>query len=575
DVCPRPPAKSHAGQCTEGAVRLHHLKRHVKCDETKPACNRCIKWQGFCDGYSNRAQIKIEKGDDVVSKPKAPKSKPISAAANSIALAKPLGMRIQPGMPGSVFAHECEKKYFDTWLGLAENIGGGWFDANLLSRTIPQLSHEDTAVKYAAMAIGALASAQASRGPARLCDTPLMLDTKPHYKNALTYYGQAMHQLGRQASRTQAGKESYIRSAVIACLLFVCFETLHGNQSGAVQHIKHGLTIVQQFLERHKDAANGNEGAPADSPSPLVLEDEILQVFQRLEFQSWTTAIMARDRKGATLPFKVPENRTPEDIPPIFSDLEEARRWWDLVQHWVLFFHRTIADDWSTKRAEVAEVDPERAHWLDISDMPSTIELRPRYLAILERWYSSFLPLYARILADRITNQRPYYQALSLLLQFHISWISTRAGCFSEYATMYAMTPKFKEIVRLCRILLPMQQKVNGAEVFTMDNGPTMALFIASTKCRDPDVREQALALLHQYPRRDGFWDTRMTTTIAELNRIIEVENMSEGSLPDQWARLRQRSATLSDRAPEAYVRYYAMDKDTNQWVTREATVKY
>ncbi len=26
-------------------------KRHVKCDETKPSCLRCVKWKGKCDGY--------------------------------------------------------------------------------------------------------------------------------------------------------------------------------------------------------------------------------------------------------------------------------------------------------------------------------------------------------------------------------------------------------------------------------------------------------------------------------------------------------------------------------------------
>jgi hypothetical protein len=26
-------------------------RRHVKCDEAKPACQRCLKWQGTCEGY--------------------------------------------------------------------------------------------------------------------------------------------------------------------------------------------------------------------------------------------------------------------------------------------------------------------------------------------------------------------------------------------------------------------------------------------------------------------------------------------------------------------------------------------
>jgi hypothetical protein len=466
---------------------------------------------------------------------------------------------------------------------MAENIGGEWFTSNLFTKTIPQLAHQDAALRHAMMAIGAMANAVAPTFLPGACSGPTHVG--PHYKNALSYYGQAL----RLVRLHQGPSDSQLRSALIACLLFVCFETLHGHREAALHHINHGMMIVEQFL-RLKEANKQSimdSSKPAtppatqtlppidtaspvaddrpiiamdsESPSPEGLDEEIIQVFQRLDFQSWSTAIVVPTRRAPRLGVRSTGMHDVHSIPTSFHSLQEARRWWDLVQHWILHFPRTIVDE----MASLTLSDPERANsLLDYCDLPGVDLRRAEYLACLEKWNAAFWPLYVNARADSRSNPDNYYRAASLRLQYQIAWISTRAICFSDYESMYNLTPHFRELNRLGAILLPAQSRLRGGgmEIFTLDNGPTMALFVTATKCRVEEVREEAIALMKKYPRRDGFWDSRCAVLIAELNRQIEEANMQDGTLAEQWWRLRQREAVFDPSGTAAKIRYYKKD---------------
>ncbi len=124
------------------------------------------------------------------------------------------------------------------------------------------------------------------------------------------------------------------------------------------------------------------------------------------------------------------------------------------MQHWVLQFSRTLVDELEILRESVAAVDPEAADNLDFGDAPNIAGLRIRYLAILEKWHATFLPLYRRARAAKRIDEHAYNKSVYLLQQFHISWIRVRALCFTEYSTIYALTPRFLEVVHLGAELL-------------------------------------------------------------------------------------------------------------------------
>ncbi|KAG7133425.1 hypothetical protein HYQ46_009295 [Verticillium longisporum] len=138
------------------------------------------------------------------------------------------------------------------------------------------------------------------------------------------------------------------------------------------------------------------------------------------------------------------------------------------------------------------------------------------------------------------------------------------------------MTPIYSEIVSLSSEILPRQRDMFGAvtqgDIFSMDAAVTFPLFQASMRCRDANVREAAMRLLQENPRRDGMWDSRMFEALVVQNRTLEVENAREGSLDEQWSRLQQRRAHLDE---EGTLKTIALLKDVaaGKWTLQQEAV--
>ncbi len=61
---------------------------------------------------------------------------------------------------------------------------------------------------------------------------------------------------------------------------------------------------------------------------------------------------------------------------------------------------------------------------------------------------------------------------------------------------------------------------------------------------------------------------------VAEVNRRLEEENV-DGPLPEQWLRLRQRSAKFAGKTREVHISYYAKDAATKEWKAQSETVTF
>ena len=537
-----------------GASRLAltdlRRKRHIKCDETKPACRRCLKWKGRCEGYEggDAAAPKLESGQraaregtgksELTNPSDRTQAPPPLGRQSSHDVVRCYGaMFAAPDYNSAVFSNDAEKLYFDNWLSLAPSLGGGWFQSRLWCSTIAQLSTVEPAVRYAALAVGALAAAAFPlKGGAEARDIALGAPD-PHYRTALTFFGRALRLVGTEQ---RPDEESRVRAAILACLLFVCFETLSDNRTAAMRHITHGLQILEQFLASRAPPAPADAAGTADpgasfnavttqSPSPYVLEDEVMQVFQRLDVQAASLGFWQPRRPGAgassaRAPSPAPD---PHDVvPAVFADLEDARRWWDLVQRWLQEYPRQIRLQLERERARRHRTfDGATADALDLCDLPGARPLQARYRGYLEAWHAGFAPLYAAAATQRRAagGEEPYLQAVSLRLQYLVQWIGVQTIWHSDYRMIYLLTPHFREVNRLADVLLP--RLPEGRGLFTLDNGPCTALFFTSLKCRDASVREEGVRLLEKYPRKDGFWDTRVLAAIGKANRAIEAEN--------------------------------------------------
>ena len=263
-------------------INFKNRKRHVKCDETKPSCQNCIKWRGYCDGYGVG-------GQDAPTASAQPKSK--NTSAKLIHTKKAPLIIAEPDVNSIRFANAEQRGYFDSWTTMSVSfLSGGLVQTRLWTTTMPQVTLEEETLRYAAMAVGALRIALEN-------STVEHLDTdNHHYLNAVIYYCEAL----KLQSKAAVSRES-LRTALLASLLFICFETQRGSLPAALKHMIHGFSMLNEL-------AAGTPMAPdlvRIAPAPPAYVQEILDCYKPLELQS--RSFLSSFRKiGFTLQKPVP-----------------------------------------------------------------------------------------------------------------------------------------------------------------------------------------------------------------------------------------------------------------------------
>ncbi|EEY15154.1 conserved hypothetical protein [Verticillium alfalfae VaMs.102] len=506
DLCLTTPAPTYENECPQGSVWVPYMKRRVKCDEAKPFCQRCVKWQGFCDGYDLFARA--------------------AAAADAARSLAPAAQRLRRLAPAP--AH---------------------LDSRILLEPTECRRHRQVP----------------SQG-VRADNAPRNGSPRPAYGQALSYYGRALSDVRRATA-----DPSSLRATVVCCLLFVCFEVLHTDCRAAYAHLDNGQLLMHEMTMRARSS-----GIKSNIVESEALERDFLQIFQRLIHQTWSYGVIrpplmaqieaqAAPRKPQTMWCcrGGPKNHhVIENMPDSFDDFSEARRWWEVTQHaathtsHVVFrvSHNGLGSLFSgnSESIKMAMEEATYGHMATEDDLFGNRHARSRHhVDSVERWWLAFRPLWEAVQAVKDQDKARYLQGAHLRVQYLNLYASVMSPLGCDFPSVVAMTPIYSEIVSLSSEILPRQRDMFGAvtqgDIFSMDAAVTFPLFQASMRCRDANVREAAIRLLQENPRRDGMWDSRMFEALVVQNRTLEVENAREGSLEEQWSRLQQRRAHLDE----------------------------
>lgn len=120
------------------------------------------------------------------------------------------------------------------------------FDDTFWTLTLPHLVQDNTAIRYANLAVHALIFA---KGPSPAHAGKF--NGRDHYGEALICYGLAL-----QEARQATARKTDLREAVICSMFFVIFETINGDREAAQAHLQSG----QKILEELGHSSNGAEG---------------------------------------------------------------------------------------------------------------------------------------------------------------------------------------------------------------------------------------------------------------------------------------------------------------------------
>lgn len=183
--------------------------RHVKCDESRPACHGCVNTGRVCDGYSTKNEVAIK---ELVFVPPATLSRPISNIKRALS--------------------QEESQYLNQFRHVFVQELSGFAPSSLWDTLILQAMHEEPAVKYAATAFSALRSSGSHR--------PFTSDSN-HIVFALRQYSASIKELRRLLARPTPRS---INVALICSIICTSFEIIEGSHLLAQGHFDNTLRLI-------------------------------------------------------------------------------------------------------------------------------------------------------------------------------------------------------------------------------------------------------------------------------------------------------------------------------------------
>jgi Fungal specific transcription factor domain len=360
----------------------------------------------------------------------------------------------------------------------------GYFESPFWTRLIPQQCHHEPAIKHAIFALSALYKSAISSKT-----HTVNLDDE-HVNFALVKQREAISSL----RETLSSRQPHMRLALVASLLFSCFESFHGDWETATQQVYSGLNILKRLSEdERRHATNGL----AD------IELEVGLTLRRLELQILSFLAMNPMLEHPFIDLNVQEIIL--DMPDQFSTFNEAFTAATNLAVSVLRYSRTAAQCG------------------DDSDPQGLIAQHQQCLqGLLYQWNKAYEPIFLEVCQN--TVGREYLGALQLRICMWKCEILIATSMSNTEVVFDSFTAQFQRITHFARHVLQKDQEIRESDGPRLQYGmgSIMALFYTATRCRDFSVRREAIAILREWPCTNGIWHSLQAAKVAEWIATIE-----------------------------------------------------
>lgn len=449
--------------------------RRVRCDLTRPGCERCTKSGRTCDGYASESASQPARPTAVIGSHAvilAPKHSPSGGV-----LPKP-----QSSSSGFLLRFYQQHTAFEL---------AGHFQDDFWSIIVPQTSEKEGCIRHITMALAAL---HASDQNSQLClpqtDLPLTSGILKH--RALMEYHMAVRLLNQHIA---TNKWKQLDITLICSVLCIAFDSLRGNWSSTVLHLRSSLAIIKHWsdglqsqTDRYWNTIQGTR----------FIRATLFPIYTRLVLQ--TVAI----QKDATLHILAPHGESSE-FP---TSLQQVR---DNLYYLIAQRYRFIDSDSSSDHSET-----------------HLSESTPSLSSQLSRWNSLCQRFEKGITHDANT------MALVVLRMLQKTAKILLARNNSETEMVYdKFNDLFSDIVddasKICSTI---------KHRFSIDVCVVPVLYLVAIKCRHSSIRHRAVAILRATPRREGIWDSKVVAEIADLLIRAEEAPTTGGGAPARIRRI-------------------------------------
>jgi hypothetical protein len=345
--------------------------------------------------------------------------------------------------------------------------------------------------------------------------------------------------------RDISGERQDLRTTLIGCLLFYCFESFHGHHEVAISQIYTGLRMIREWsTSLYKPDADGKINCNLGSENPYIVEDDILRAFGNLEIQVMSYA----DGRNADLHehYRQCGQVTIDEMPAEFRQLKEARSMLELVirrsMHWLrstMHLRNFSSGEGKEKLGFFGSAGDSRDAEGPGSlffDVDPTFEEQSATMKEYEKWDHAFQPLLKN--ARSSSGAETYALANTLRLHWLAGYLSIASNnCRSSMINSGKFTKELGELVSIARLL--MEQQLTGSRVeevgFAFDMQIVVPLMTVGWVYRHRYLRRQAIDLLFQSPRKEGTWDGTVVGKIMSWLANIEEEGMLPGEENEEY----------------------------------------
>lgn len=524
-VARSPTSAGSASPGQDSRLTLSRRIRKVKCDEARPACNRCTKAGRTCDGYRDSTPPTTG-GKALAIRSTGHASTGHASTSSSL---ESVRVSLPSWMAG---ADPRETTAFDFYVRRVAPVLAGEFDSHFWEVLVPRLCQSEPAIRHAVFSLGAVYRAVDESG---MSMPPLPGDPATTFPVAA--YNRAISALLSLDTGRTSGQEPTV-IYLLTCILFVCIEFLFGNIRSSHSHINQG----RQILARLDEAS-----ARHSSPQMEMIRRNLVPIYSRLALTSFTWG-----QDPVAIP---PRMNLHGEVPAEFGSTDDARA----------SLYSAIDDTLrASKKVRMVKYEGMMGD-VEEEDLQAVQREHQGLLSHLKSWNVAFT-LY---IANR--SAAGGRQCLSsgekvMSMYYHVAYIWV-SNSFSLLETSYDdYMEHFTSIVSLASSMQgttstgshgvarstsqgassidtpeaaaslvsndtggsasPSRESApRGSTAFSFHDNVIPPLYYTALRCRHPRLRRTALALLENLARvspREALWDARYLAPVAK--RVMELE---------------------------------------------------
>ncbi|KAH7382016.1 hypothetical protein BKA64DRAFT_218449 [Cadophora sp. MPI-SDFR-AT-0126] len=505
-------------------------KRHVKCDEGKPLCQRCLRFGFVCDGYETKASKAVRPAvrRDLLPKPRhasitthpaivpAVQREMVSERLNTDDRWGPAHLLFN--VPAAISSSPRQSpealQYFQYFRQESVNeLSGGWNEP-LWQTYLLQACHQEPFIYNMALTLAAQGRSE------RLKRGTYVSDTSHHHEMySLKQYSSSLRDIRQYLA---SGNQPDVRMFLLASLLIFIFEFKQGNLDTAVKQVRSTLALFKNMRSIRSPVIVYDH----DIRCPETLEEVIIDMIARLDKQGFLLqAKQSSNNENKIVATTVLGmiHRSPDSIvvPSDFPNVFTARRYISFLQYWG---RPNFAND-AIKHAlrHIAKIRGQELDGPDLGRLVPAQEFLDRFIET-KQWHTAMDKLLGRLQPRRTSE---YRCALSVKIQGLATLLvmACEIGFRMETSTNMAMEEvqtKYGSVRGLCEEMLHLGRLVvhdpEFLKCYVFDFGIIMCIFIILFATYDHDLEEQTVQILKDMrPRKEGVWDSSAMAGAAEM----------------------------------------------------------